>query len=807
MRDVFGSVLRYKIWFDLWGARQRTLQAVLTIAIGAFAVGTVFGSQEGVQRDARNSWLSVAQPAILLRVAEGAPYELLATLERRADLEAVTFQMEQAIEWRPHADAPWRAASLVARNQYESEPLGALTLEAGSWPSGRRMAVERNFPIHVGDQVEFRIGERELRVPITGVVYNRSGFPAGLGGDPAFYATRAQFTALTGQTRYQVIRAAVPNHTPERATATARALQHDLEQLGLTVLPATVERTLTTNPSRAWFYELIDGAGVVLQIIGIIAMALSLLLIYTTVTAIITQQTGQIGELKAIGASSRQIIVVYVTLVLTYGVLAMLISVPAALLAANALRGVVVAQLGITPGPFSIPLQPMLMQAALCVLAPLAVAFVPILQGARITVREAISSYGLSSTGSRIDEWLGRLEQLSRIVSLAVSNALRNWRRLILTQLTLGGAGVTLVAVMSTQASMLYSSGSLFRGIYTFPIQLDFDRPQHQAQIDQILQHPDVTRIEVWRTITPLLRSAMQGVAAPERAIQINAIPLPSASYQPQMRAGRWLTPDDTYAVVLSDGVASELGVGVGDRVIMRIPAPGTDIWASEREWIVVGLMLDPNVRNLSRMGIAPFTSVVAEAGGGTTGNRVQIQARLAQESDALRVADELRTFYDQRGIGVQTTRNDTVYQRSTNQSRNLTVLTTLLMSMAVIISAVGGIALSGVLSISVLERRREIGVLRAIGAPPEAVRLLFIIEGLILGWMSWLIALAFSYPAGEALATTVAGTVGLSIVFQYSWEALAIWLALASLIGVLASLSPAQSALNVSVQESLSYE
>ena len=59
--------------------------------------------------------------------------------------------------------------------------------------------------------------------------------------------------------------------------------------------------------------------------------------------------------------------------------------------------------------------------------------------------------------------------------------------------------------------------------------------------------------------------------------------------------------------------------------------------------------------------------------------------------------------------------------------------MSTLLMAMAVIVGGVGGIALNGMLSISVLERRREIGVLRAIGATPGTIRTLFMFEGLLL--------------------------------------------------------------------------
>ncbi len=97
-----------------------------------------------------------------------------------------------------------------------------------------------------------------------------------------------------------------------------------------------------------------------MQTIAIVTMLLSLLLIYNTVTAIIAQQTAQIGELKAIGASSRQILQVYITIVATYGLCALVISLPLSILAANGLRTVLVD----APGHHARPLPARLRAAA-----------------------------------------------------------------------------------------------------------------------------------------------------------------------------------------------------------------------------------------------------------------------------------------------------------------------------------------------------------------------------------------------------------------------------------------------------------
>lgn len=808
MRDIFTSTLRYKIWFDLRGAWQRTLQAVLTIAIGAFAVGTILGSNQGVITDTEQSWKAAAAPAIVFRVTEGVPYALVESLAHRPDLSAVEPQMDRTIEWRPQPDAPWQPALLLARDDFTSQKLAIVSLEEGTWPSGRHMTVERNFPVAVGDTVELRIDERTVAAPISGTVYNRTISPASLGGTPVFYTTREHFTDLTGQRRFQTIRASIAGYTPERAAAVAAALQADLEDLGLTVVPSTSERTITIDPEYAWFNDLISGIGFVMRTIGVVTMILSLLLVYNTVTAIITQQTAQIGELKAIGASSGQIIRVYTAIVFAYGLGALAISLPLGILAANGLRVVLVARLGVTPGPFRVEIIPLLIQVAICLLLPVIVAMPPILGGARITVREAISSYGLSSTGSTLDELLGRLNWLSRVFSLAISNAFRNWRRLLLTQLALGGAGVALVAVMSTEGTLSYASSGLFGELYRFPIQLDLTSPARLTRLEQIAAHPAVSDIEIWRTFSAVIQPVGQTRPAPARTVDLSGLPIPSSAYEPRLRSGRWLAPGDTYAIVLSEGVANELGVAPGDWLHIQLPSTdGQSVWSSKRDWQLVGVLIDPNIRILMRTAMAPRDTLLDELGNGPVGNRVQILPHMTDAAAEPALAAELRTFLEDRGVEVAITRDDTLYERARRQSSNIRVLTMLLMTMAVIIAAVGGIALSGVLSISVLERRREIGVLRAIGATPRTIRTLLITEGLIFGWLSWLIALAFSRPVGLILSQRLAVTVGISIIYHYSWPAVAAWLGLASLIGILASISPAQGAIRASVQESLAYE
>ena len=74
-------------------------------------------------------------------------------------------------------------------------------------------------------------------------------------------------------------------------------------------------------------------------------------------------------------------------------------------------------------------------------------------------------------------------------------------------------------------------------------------------------------------------------------------------------------------------------------------------------------------------------------------------------------------------------------------------VIIVLLLIMAFLLALIGGLGLMGTMSVNVLERTREIGVMRAIGASNRSVRRIFIIEGIIIGVISWMAGAILAYP------------------------------------------------------------
>ena len=127
---------------------------------------------------------------------------------------------------------------------------------------------------------------------------------------------------------------------------------------------------------------------------------------------------------------------------------------------------------------------------------------------------------------------------------------------------------------------------------------------------------------------------------------------------------------------------------------------------------------------------------------------------------------------------------------------------------MSVLIAMVGVLGLSGTMSMNIIERTREIGVMRAIGASDRDIASLVLVEGMLIGVISWilgtLLALPISYLLDYAVGVAFIQS-PLNFVFQPT--GCIIWLVGMLIIAAISSLAPARSASRLTVREVLAYE
>jgi putative ABC transport system permease protein len=194
-----------------------------------------------------------------------------------------------------------------------------------------------------------------------------------------------------------------------------------------------------------------------------------------------------------------------------------------------------------------------------------------------------------------------------------------------------------------------------------------------------------------------------------------------------------------------------------------------------------------------------------AEVGLTGRGTIASVSTRPDDGATQLHVESQLREALNARGLRVADTNT---YEAERVRMENIYgLIMIMLLTMAALIALVGAVGLAGTLSINVLERRREIGVMRAIGASSPTIAGLFIGEGLLLGLLAWLIAIPLSIPVGQVFVAVVGQVLNFPINYQFSWNGALQWLIIIVVLSIVGSAVPAIRATRVSVRESLAYE
>ncbi|OIO94699.1 MAG: hypothetical protein AUK03_06485 [Anaerolineae bacterium CG2_30_64_16] len=804
------QTIRLKTLRDLWRNRSRTLMVVLSVAVGVLGVGMIVVTWDILTTDLGRRYAAINPAHVEISVPAGVSEDDLRGLETAPGV--VQVQGRAVFSTRYRADGPegtWQTIDLIAFPDPTAQVINILAPDEGAWPPGREeMVVERASLSEMaaaagvsvngacGASVVVDAGGRERSLTIAGTVHQQDAVTAAVRGSPVAVVSLDTLVKLRGHDRMNTIYLIVDDL--EQRAEVAAAARERLERAGYDVGQVTL-RDPAVHPAQ----DVLDVLLLVMGILGVLALALSGFLVTNTISALITQQIDQIGVMKAIGADTGLVLRAYSLTVLAYGVLGTLVAMPLAGRTGYGLARYLAGQLNIDLYPDRASPLAVAVMLGVGIAVPFIAAAGPLWRGAHITVREAIADYGLGggSGDNRLVQGLDRVQGLPRVWALAVRNAVRVPSRLALTLLTLALGGATFIAVLSTDSSFGRTIDNLLEGQYGMDVLLAFRTEQRPSQVLPIVtSHGEVVRAEAWYFDTAVMRLA----SGQEVQVTMFAGPHDTQFYQPTLSAGRWLQPGEGQArqpaaVVVNRKWADEEGVQLDDPVTLDL-GDGAPV----SEWVVVGFNQD-----LVRQQTGVFVSLESlDHVLKRTDRTVTLEVRYAEHDLASqrRITAEVIDLLEQNGVEVFST---LMMSDIRGQVVSLyRILIIFLMVMSVLMALIGGLGLMGMMSINVLERSKEIGVMRAIGADSRAIVQIFWGESMVIAAISFILTLALSLPLSRAMTRAVGmAFIDTPLSFTYAAPGIACWLVLVLLIGSLASIAPALNAANLSVRESLSYE
>jgi len=792
-----------KIFHDLWDHKARTLLVMLTIAVGVFAVGFVGDLFFITLPDLDNNY-QVANPHGAIIYTDLFDDDLLPSLARVpgvGDVEGRSGETGRVLG--PNGE--WIALSLTGIPPVEQMKVSMLQPEKPGEtipPLGERevyldRSIQNVLQVNPGDYITTESADgtqRKLRV--AGFVFDVTIPPYAFSQAAYAYTSPDTLVWLGGAREYSQVYLTVEENQrdEEHVKAVAEAVADKLEESG-----RTAYFTFVFQPGRHFAADITASLGAMMMFLGGLSVALSAFLVVNTLNALLNQQVRQIGVMKAVGAATGQLVVMYLVLTIFYGLLSLAFAIPLGALLSTTTGGGIATFLNFNPSPFHFAPESIALQVFVALVIPVVAAILPVYKSTRITVREAITSYGLGRGNYRrglFDRMVERIRGLPRPFLISIRNTFRRKARLILTLSTLILAGAIFIGVFSLRASMTSAINETF-GYILSDVNVSFGRPYRLQKVHAMaMSVPGVVKAEAWGGANG---SLLQDDQATGTQIGFLSPPADSNLIKPTLIAGRWLRPEDENAIVIGNHlIALRPELKVGDEVVIDIEGV-KNTWQIVGMYRLVGNVIPPiiyaNNEYLSK--IAHFQNMAGSLRVVTEEHDPAFQKRVARDLEAVFRAEGIE-------VGQVLVGSDLVRANTST----LDVLVFFLMIMALLIALVGGLGMTSTMSINVFERTREIGVMRAIGAPSGTIMRMVVAEGMIIGVISWIFGTILAVP----IAIVLNYAVGISIlqsplVYVFSLDGFLIWLGLVLFISALACVLPARNAVRLTVREVLAYE
>ena len=790
-----------KVLSDLWDSKMRTLLVVASIAVGVFSIGMIVSAYAILAEDIDRSFASSSP--VNIEIWTDPFYEsFVRIIERIPGVTAAEGRQITGI--RTSIDgSEWQNLSLLAITDFESMGINQLSTLAGTqYPGRRELLVSQDFMAdtgyQVGDQIQLELANgTHHTLPLVGIVGDQVTGAGDFTAGPNAYVTLKTLESLGMPGYFNRLYVRISGEGYDEAEIEALAavvedkIEHNHRQVYRTEINVSDE-----HPMGSLILAVLG----VLGALGGLITFLSGSLIINTLNALLTQHMRQIGVMKLVGGRSTQILAMYMTLIFAYGLIALLIAVPTGAIAGYALASYLAYTMNAVLQGFRVIPVAIVVQVLIAFLIPLGAGFFPVNKGSKTNVRRAISNdrTGNQSAGfGWLNQVTKRIRFIGRPILLSIRNTFRQTGRLLLTIFTLTVAGAIFIAVFNVRTSMSEFVDQLtmhFLGDVT----LRFSQPYPITRIEKVvLSIPGVTRLEGWGGVSTEIWDEDDNVV---ENMQIIAPPSNTALLDPDIIAGRWLLPGEKKAVVASDSIYEDYpDLQPGDPLLVKVPGQRVE------EWTVVGVF-----RFISMVGDTlayadfDFVADLLDLPNQAYSYRV-ITAEHTLEKQKV-VAQILDKYLIDRGFKINSVTPGLIIQE--DNSRAINILVVFLLIMALLTAFVGSIGLTGTMGMNVLERTREIGVMRAIGAVDLEIIKSVVIESIMIGLITWCLAIGLSFPISEILLNIISESMmGSSMDLTFTPEGVVIWLGVVILLSIAASILPARNAARLTIREALAYE
>jgi putative ABC transport system permease protein len=530
---------------------------------------------------------------------------------------------------------------------------------------------------------------------------------------------------------------------------------------------------------------------VLFWVIAGVSIVSALVLVGSTMTTLVREQTREIGIMKSIGGRRRRIIASYLATSALLGLAGTVVGTAIGLPMTNLLTNYLGRFQGVHPG-WRVSWLALGLSVAVGIGGTLLASLPPLLRGTRVTVRAALGQPGSDGSfgSSTVDRLVARARWLPRTAQLGLRAAARRKTRSIATQLQIALAVGTLLGFTSLAISIIEVSeqSRLAEGgdieLYNFGEGRRLDR----TAVDRVADIDGIDRMQ------PIVGADVLVGDTDTFAWGLPADPV----YDYELSDGRWFTAEENtqrrFVTVVGPALVNLYDLAVGETVRAETLAGSVDLEIVGIDSTLVGdgqaLFIPIDVAlSLSQRNHPTWFWI-------TTTSR--------DTGDIDRVATEIRDTLDQ---GRYSYKLDLRYlERAADRAEDRTVIT-IIFSLGIPIVAMGMIGLVSAMTTNIIERTREIGILRSLGARGRDIRRVFLAEAVALVVGGWLIGIGVGYVVGRIILGALNDSFNVTFTLRYPLWPLAAALVVTLLVALIVVRRPLRRASRLPPSRALRYE
>lgn len=747
------STLTRKAWGDLIRHRARTLLAVFTLCIAIASVGFLAVPallNAAMNRQVQQSHLDDME--LSTRTLDLSPAQLSA-LGHLPGVAAVATGLGYVTQATTSSGT--RNVEIIG-GELASSPVDTVPLLTGRMPGpGEVLADAANgraadFAVRGGGTITVRAASGALvSLRVSGTGMNLAATPGANGSTTAvFYTSRATVESIAGVRGVNGLAFRLTDNTPAGAARAVTVVRAYLTaQTGadpITTLPAI--RAAGQWPGKSTFGHLMA----LLYTITILAFASALFLITATMNTLIAEQATEIAILKTLGGRRRQIASITLRTAAMLGTAGAVLGTILGIVIAYLLAHYFAATLIDVSVGFGISVPVVVASLALGPALAVAASLPALRRGLRRPVAEALAGAGTAGFGGgRLDRLAARSSLLSGTgvpgsVRMGVRNALRQKRRSAATIAQVAVAAGLAIAFLSLGQSITAVINQTFANLrFNVGVGLTSgSRPFTSQAVTIAASTPGITGAQ------PVETSAVKHHGQVYLAYGLGTHPF----YAYRLSAGRWFTAADTAAdahttvppVVLGPAVARAAHARVGQLLTLDTPAGTTQVR-------VIGIDTGQN----NNGGVVYFPLPALKRLDGTAGAANSLWLTTASSTHAAidRAAAAVASRLTAAGLRVSTVDIDVLQADFTATT---TAVLTIVQLLGLLVVAITLMGLVSALSMAVIERTREIGILRCVGARARHIRRVFSAEAVVLAAAGWVVAVPLGWLIYQGLLALI---------------------------------------------------